>query len=171
MFYLTDDFHAVTYGFLVHGDEVMVTLGQGLVQALHHILNAHDGAYLDEFAKQKHIENLAVVHLGGLAHGLDAIHVDVLAKGWVENAGGVVDERATGLYEWHETIQRGLVQHDGRVVGVQYGRGDAAVGEYDGDVGRTATLLWAIVSCVFCGQIYWLYALCVWQSEGVGTMG
>ena len=161
----------MAYGFLIHGDEVMVALGQCLVKALYHIFNANNGSHLDESAKQKHIEDLGILHPRSLGHGLDAIHVDVLASGRDENAGGVIDERTTRLYVWRETIQRGLVQHYGRIVGVQYGRGDAAVGEYDGDVGRTATLLWAIVSCVFCGQIYWLYALCLWQSEGVGTMG
>ena len=122
----------------------MVALGQGPVQTFHHILHADDGTHLDEASEQEHVEHLAVLHPCRLGHGLYTIYVYVLAHGRGEDAGRVVDECAARFYEGHEAVQRGLIQHYGRVVGVQYGRSDALVREYYGNVGCASALLGSI---------------------------
>ena len=43
-----DNLHAVTDGFFVHWDEMMISWGKGLVQPFYYIISAEDGAHLDE---------------------------------------------------------------------------------------------------------------------------
>ena len=91
-----------------------MALRQGLAQCLKNTVNRHDGMNFQKSSKHNHVEDFDHVHLGGLVHGVDAVHVDVLAGGGHVDAVAVVDEGAAGLYLGLELLQRGLVKDDGR---------------------------------------------------------
>lgn len=90
-------------------------------QSLDNVFQSHDRSNLQQTAQYNHVECFGVVHLIGGIHSVDAVNVDILTCGRVDNAVAVVDKYAAGLYLTLELLQRGLVQNDSRVVFAQNG--------------------------------------------------
>lgn len=139
-----DEFHAAADGGFVDGDEVVVTFRQHLAEGTDDVVDADDGAGMEQTAEDEHVEDFGVLHVGCGLHGVDVQASDVGARGRREDAVGVVDESAFGFYQWFELVERGLVEHDGGVVAVDDGRTDGLVADDDGDVGGAAALFGAV---------------------------
>lgn len=137
---LRDDVATGIHGLHVEGDEVVVTLGQGLVKRFLQTVVGDNGTDAEQTAQDNHVEDLRVFHLCRLVHRIDSIDIDVGALGRIDDAVVVVDEDAAGLHTRLELIERGLVEHDGDIVLTEDRRRDALIRDDDRDVGGAATL-------------------------------
>ena len=90
--------HALLDSLFIHGDEVVMAFGKGFPQTFNDILQCHHGFDFQQSAQHNHVECLGVVHLVGCIHGINAVDVDVLACGWIDDAVSVVDKYAARLY-------------------------------------------------------------------------
>ncbi len=139
-----DERGAFDYGFVVEGDEVVVTLGEGLAQAALHGFGREEVAGFEHGAEEYHVVGLGIAEFDCRCHGVDGYYFYVGARGQAVYARGVVDERAAGFYFWLEFVEALLVEHYCCVEFVENGRRYGAVGEYHGDVGCAAALLGAV---------------------------
>ena len=114
------------------------------MQSLHHVFHCCDGAHLEESAKDEHVEHLRIACTCSLFHGVNAIDIDVVALGWLNDGVSIVDDGAAWLHLWLELLQRGLVEHDGCVVGTDDRGADHLVTHNDSHIGSTATLFRAV---------------------------
>ena len=99
---------------------------------------------VEQAAQHHHVEHLDHAQGGGGIHRIDAVNIDVLARGRSADAVTVVDERSAGLDLGLELLQRRLVQHDGGIVTAQYGGRYGGVADDYRHVGGAAALLRAV---------------------------
>ena len=85
LLYLLDNLGTLFHCLHVQGDEVVMALGQRFLEGLLHALIADHGSHLQQTAKNNHVKDLAVLHLGSLVHRIDAIDGDVLARRLVDS--------------------------------------------------------------------------------------
>ena len=98
-----------------------MALGQGLLQALDHVVKRHHGLDLQQAAQHNHVEGFAVVHLVGGIHGVDAVDLYILARGGMDDAVAVKNQYSARLHFALKLLERGLVQDDGGIVAAQDG--------------------------------------------------
>ena len=94
----------------------MVTFRQSLAQSFHHTFDRYDGANFQQSSQYNHVESLGHFSFVGFVHGINAIHMDVLACRRVDDAVSVVNQYSTRLYLALKLGKRRLVQDDGCVI-------------------------------------------------------
>ena len=114
--------HAFGYGLFVEGDEVVMAFGQGFAERFHYGFGINYGAQSQQRAEQNHVVCFGVLHLDGSIHCVYGHHGDIGAGGQMVYTRGVVDQSAAGLNFAFKLIEALLVEDNGSVECVEYGR-------------------------------------------------
>ena len=126
-------------GLLVERDELVMTLGERLLQALDDILHGELVRHsLEQSTHDHHVVGFGIADLESGVHSVDGIDGDVVALGMVVDTVGVVDEDTAGLHLGAELIEALLVEGDDDVICVEHGGRDTLVAEDYSDVGCAA---------------------------------
>lgn len=92
-----DNFLTGLNGFHVQWYQVMMALRKRLEKSFLYTALAHYRTNLQHGTQHNHIEDLGVLHLHGLLHGIQTVDLNVCAGGRIDDAVAVVDEDATRL--------------------------------------------------------------------------
>jgi len=117
-----------------------VAFGEGLFQSFDDAVEADHGYDFEQSAEHDHIEGLLHIEFVGGVHRVDAVNVDVGARDGFVDAVAIVYQYAAAFDFRFKLVHRRLIEDDGDVVFVEYGRADAFVADDDGYVSRAAAL-------------------------------
>ena len=103
--YLFNQFHSFFNRFFIHRYQVMMTFGQGLLQASEYAIQRNHRFQFQQSTQYDHVECFGIIHFIGCIHCVDAIHFDIFTRRRVDDAISVVNQDTARLYLTFEFLQ------------------------------------------------------------------